>query len=90
MTETRPLVLVWLALLALLAVTVVASFHVSGALSVAISLSVAVMSAALIFWFFMGLRDENGLIRVFALGAVGWLIILLLLAATDYVTRGGL
>jgi cytochrome c oxidase subunit 4 len=83
----KRLAIVWLALMALLALTVAGSFTVTGAASAVVSFGVAVAKVALIFWFFMQLRTEKGLIRVFAVGAIAWLLILLTFAAIDYVTR---
>lgn len=81
------MIFVWLALLLLLAVTVAASFVAAGGVNVAVSLGIAFCKAALVFWFFMNLRAENGLIRIAALGAVTWLLLLLLLSGTDFATR---
>lgn len=78
---------VWGALLAFLALTVGASFVLTGTASIVVSLGIAFAKAALIFWFFMQLRSEQGLIRVFALGAGVWLLILFGLATIDYATR---
>lgn len=83
----KRLAIVWLALLALLALTVAGSFTVTGAASAVVSFGVATAKVALIFWFFMQLRTEKGLIRVFAVGAIAWLLILLTMAAIDYATR---
>ncbi|HLG48663.1 MAG TPA: cytochrome C oxidase subunit IV family protein [Reyranella sp.] len=83
----KRLAIVWLALIALLALTVAGSFTVTGASSAIVSFGVAAAKVALIFWFFMQLRTEKGLIRVFAVGAIAWLLILLLFAAIDYATR---
>jgi cytochrome c oxidase subunit 4 len=83
----KRLTIVWLALLALLALTVAGSFTVTGAASAVVSFGVAAAKAALIFWFFMQLRTEKGLIRVFALAAIAWLAILLVFATIDYATR---
>jgi cytochrome c oxidase subunit 4 len=83
----RSLVLVWAALLALLAGTVAASYVLTGPLSVAVSLGIASAKAALILWFFMGLRREGGLVRLFAVAATAWLAILLLLLSIDVATR---
>jgi cytochrome c oxidase subunit 4 len=88
MASIRAIVLVWIVLLLLLAATVGTSFIATGVLSIAASLGIAFVKAALVFWFFMNLRAENGLIRIAALGAVIWLLILLLLSATDYAARG--
>lgn len=83
----KRLAIVWLALMALLGLTVAGSFTVTGAASAVVSFGVAAAKVALIFWFFMQLRTEKGLIRVFAVGAIAWLLILLLLATIDYATR---
>ncbi|MGB0083840.1 MAG: cytochrome C oxidase subunit IV family protein [Rhodomicrobiaceae bacterium] len=82
------LLLVWISLLALLALTVTASFQFTGPLNLSVSICIALAKATLIFWFFMRLREEGGLLRLIAVGAGAWLIILLLLAGTDYATRG--
>jgi cytochrome c oxidase subunit 4 len=87
MNNARPLLLAWLALMALLVATVAASFVLSGPISLATSLAIALAKAALIFWFFMHLREEGGLLRLVAIGAGAWLLILLLLSLTDYATR---
>jgi cytochrome c oxidase subunit 4 len=83
----KRLAFVWLALMALLALTVAGSFIVTGASSAVVSFGVATAKVALIFWFFMQLRTEKGLIRVFAVGAIAWLAILLTMVSIDNVTR---
>jgi cytochrome c oxidase subunit 4 len=83
----RRVAYVWLALLALLGMTIGASYFLSGTASAVASLSIGLGKAVLIFWFFMQLRAEKGLVRVFAVGAVVWLIILLTMSAIDYATR---
>ena len=88
MIGTRSILLVGLALLVLLALTVGASFLVHGALSAAVSLGIALCKAALVFWFFMNLRAESGLIRLAGMAAAVWLLLLLFLSAADFATRG--
>jgi cytochrome c oxidase subunit 4 len=88
MSITRNLVVVWAALLALLACTIGASFILAGPLSLLVSMSIALAKAALIFWFYMHLKEEGPLVRVAAIGAGAWLLILFLLGAADYATRG--
>jgi cytochrome c oxidase subunit 4 len=83
----KRLAIVWLALMALLVLTVAGSFTVTGAASAVVSFGVAAVKVALIFWFFMQLSTEKGLIRVFAVGAIAWLLILLTFATIDYATR---
>jgi cytochrome c oxidase subunit 4 len=87
MKGAKPLVLVWAALMGLLALTLGASFVFTGPLSLVTSLGIAFTKAALVFWFFMHLREEGGLVRLAAVGAGVWLLILFILSAADYTTR---
>jgi cytochrome c oxidase subunit 4 len=87
MAGTRPLFLIWAAMLALLAVSVAGSFAFTGPLNLLISFGTASLKAMLILWFYMHLKEEDGLNRIFAVGAIVWLVILLLLPAVDLVTR---
>ena len=82
------LVLVYLVLLALLALTAVATLLPPGSWSTPIALGIAGTKAALIFIFFMRLRERSGLIRIFALAGFFWLAILVGLTFVDYFTRG--
>jgi cytochrome c oxidase subunit 4 len=81
------LIVVWAALLALLAATVSASFILTGTASLATSLVIALTKAVLIFWFYMHLREESGLVRLVAIGAGVWLAIAFILVFADYATR---
>ncbi len=81
------LTIVWLALLALLALTIVASFVLTGPFSLVAGLSIAAVKVVLIYWFFMHLREEDGLTRLMAIAVLAWLAILLLLTVADYATR---
>jgi cytochrome c oxidase subunit 4 len=81
------LVAIWAVLIGLLGLTVVASFLLQGVPSVAASLGIALAKAGLIFWFFMRLRSEGGLMRLAATGAAIWLVVLLSLVSVDYLTR---
>jgi cytochrome c oxidase subunit 4 len=83
----KRLALVWLALMGFLGLTIGASYLLTGASSVVAGLGIAAGKAALVFWFFMQLKEEKGLIRVFALGALVWLGILLTFTAIDYAAR---
>lgn len=88
MPKAMQILSVWLALMALLAATVVSSMLLRGTAGLAASLVIALAKAALVFWFFMHLREENGLARIAATGAVLWVAILFLLSGLDIVTRG--
>ena len=81
------LAMVWVGLLVLLGSTISASFLLTGPASAGVSLLIAFAKVGLVFWFFMQLRTEKGLVRVFAIGAAVWLLLLFVLASVDYATR---
>jgi len=83
----RPLLLTWAGLLALLALTIAVSFAPIGPVKPVANMAIAVVKAGLVLWVFMHLRERGGLLRIFALGAVAWLVILMAMAATDILTR---
>lgn len=85
--ETRGFILVWAALLALLAATMLATFLPIGELKAPLNLLIAVVKAGLVAWFFMHLRKATGLVRLFALGGLFWLGLLFSLTFADYATR---
>jgi cytochrome c oxidase subunit 4 len=78
---------VLLSLLGLLAISVIAAHYPLGAWSSGVALSIAAMKAGLVAWYFMHLRDESNLIRVFSLAGVFCLMIMLTLLTTDYSDR---
>jgi cytochrome c oxidase subunit IV len=89
---TRPqstFLLVYLALLCLLALTIGAAqlLHL-GALKPVANLGIATVKAVLIAWFFMHVREGSGLVRLFSTAALFWLLILFGLGLSDYLTRG--
>ncbi|MBZ6075708.1 cytochrome C oxidase subunit IV family protein [Microvirga puerhi] len=81
-------ILIWVLLLILLSLTVGASFLPLGRMNPVVSMGIALIKASLIFWFYMQLKKERGLVRLAALGAGAWLLILFLLVSSDVVTRG--
>ena len=85
--DTRILVTVWAALMMLLALTIGATFLPIGGFKPAVNLAIALAKAGLIFWFYMHMRHERGLVRLAAIGAGAWLLILLLLLSSDFLTR---
>jgi cytochrome c oxidase subunit IV len=87
MQEARSIVGLWLALLLLLAVSVAGSFVFSGPLNILVSWGTATVKAGLILWFYMHLREESGLARFMAVGAIAWLAILFIMTGADYGTR---
>ncbi|MFV0624340.1 cytochrome C oxidase subunit IV family protein [Sphingomonas sp. ac-8] len=85
--EVSRLLLCWLALLLLLALTVAAAFAPLGPAKTGIGYAIATAKAALILWFFMEMRREAGLVRLAALAGFVWMLLLLTLSGADYLTR---
>lgn len=86
----RRVLAVWVGLVALLALTVAASFAPLGPVLPFVSYGIAVAKAGLVVWFFMEMRGERGLHRL-ALGAgFLWALFLFTLLAADPLTRGWL
>jgi cytochrome c oxidase subunit 4 len=83
----RPLVLAWIALLALLALTAGCALLRLGWLNTAISLAVALAKALLVAFVFMRLKGAPALLRLAAVGGAVTLVLLFGLALTDYTTR---
>jgi cytochrome c oxidase subunit IV len=83
----RQLCTVYGILMALLALTTGATVLPVGWWSTPISMAIATAKAVLIFTFFMRLRSQGALVRIFALAGFFWLAILLVLTSADFFTR---
>jgi cytochrome c oxidase subunit IV len=81
------LVAVYAALICLLALTAGSTALPVGWWSTPTGLVIAAVKAFLIAYFFMNLRGQPGIVRVFAVAGLFWLLILLVLSASDYFTR---
>jgi cytochrome c oxidase subunit IV len=79
--------LVFLALLALTALTVGVAFLDLGFFSTPVALGIATVKALLILAFFMHLRHQNKLLWCFALTGFFWLAVLTVGALDDVLTR---
>ena len=86
--SVRRLCAVYAALLVLLALTAGSTALPPGWWSNPISLGIAFAKAFLVFYSFMRLRNQSWLVRLFALAGAFWLMILLALTASDFLTRG--
>jgi len=86
-SHTRSYVLVYLALLLLLGATIGAAYMDLGPLNLALTLLIATLKAGLVLVFFMHIRESSGLVRFFALAGLIWLVILIGLTLSDYLTR---
>jgi cytochrome c oxidase subunit 4 len=86
--STKTYVFVLLALLVATIVTTVVAFVDLGSFSVVVALAVAVCKMLLVALFFMHVRHSTKLTRLVVVGGLLWLMILLFLTLTDFVTRG--
>lgn len=91
MSEQTPsvprLVAVYMALLCLLAITAGSTILPTGWWSTAIGLLIASAKAFLIAYYFMNLRAQKGLVRVVAVAGPFWLLVMVVLTASDYLNR---
>ena len=79
--------LVWVALLALLAVNIGLTFLPLGRAKTAVNLAVAVVQASLMFAVFMRLNRASALVRLAAAAGLVWLSFLFLIGSADFLTR---
>jgi cytochrome c oxidase subunit 4 len=77
----------WLALLALLALTVVGAYQPLGAFNTVLALTIAAGKALLVALIFMELRRDRPVTIAAAGAGFFWLGIMLWLALADFVTR---
>jgi len=85
--EAVQILATWLALLALLALTVAALALAPGLLRTLFGYGVASAKAALVVWIFMEMRRETPVARFATIAAALWLLMMLALTAADYMTR---
>jgi cytochrome c oxidase subunit IV len=82
--------LVFLALIALTATTVGVSRIELGEYNFVVAMTIAVMKASLVVWFFMDVRRGSSLTKLFVGAGLFWLAILLVFVLSDYLSRGWL
>ena len=83
----RPLVLAWLGLLALLALTVTLAYQPLGSFNAPVALAIAASKALLVAAIFMELSERRALTIAFAGAGFFWFGIMVWLVFSDYVTR---
>ena len=84
---SRVFVAVWIALLALTAVTVIVAGMHLGRLSVLAALAIASVKAGLVLWFFMHLKYEDRLFKVLLLVPIVTLTVVIGLTFFDILYR---
>lgn len=78
---------VWLAVIALLGLSLGTSCIPMGPLNSIVSVTIAFIQALLVWTFFMRLRWSGPLVRLIAVVGLIWFLLLLGLSLTDYLTR---
>jgi cytochrome c oxidase subunit 4 len=85
--RTSTLIIVYVLLVILLGLTLWLGFlPAQGTWNPIAGLLVAATKAILIALIFMHVHDQSGLVKIFAVAGVFWLLLLFLLTATDYLT----
>lgn len=87
MTSTPRLVGVWLAVIALLGLSLGCAYLPMGGYNSIVCVTIGFIQALLVWTFFMRLRWSGLLVRVIAAIGLLWLLLLLGLSLTDYLTR---
>jgi cytochrome c oxidase subunit IV len=86
----RTYYLVFFALLVLTATTVGLDYVELGKLNLVIALLIAATKATLVVWFFMQVRVSSALTKIFVVSGLLWMLLLISLTLTDYISRGWL
>jgi cytochrome c oxidase subunit 4 len=79
---------VYLALMMLLVITLGSAYVNLGPLNPIVNILIALIKATLVGLFFMHVHYDKPLLKVFAISGFFWLMILLTLGMSDYVSRG--
>lgn len=74
-------------LMVLLAATVVAAQMELGAWHATVALAISLVKTVLIVLYFMHVREEPGIVRIFSAAGFCWLVILLVITLGDYAAR---
>ena len=83
----RTSVVVFLSLLVLLSLSAASARFLTGKAGATVALLFAAAKTTLIFVYFMRLRYQSGLVRLFAMAGFFWLSLIGILTFADYLTR---
>jgi len=86
--SAKTYLVVLLALLLATVLTTAVAFVDLGSFSVVVALGIAVCKMLLVALFFMHIRHSTRLTKLVVVGGMLWLLILITLTLTDFVTRG--
>ena len=87
-TPVKNYVFVFLALITLTVTTVLVSKIELGEFNFVVAMTIAVIKASLVVWFFMHVNRSSSLTRLFVFAGVFWMAILLVFLLSDYISRG--
>lgn len=87
-TPIRVYVIIFLALIVLTAVTVWVAFHDYGVWNDLIAMGIAIVKATLVVLFFMQVYYSSRLSKLTVVGGLLWLLILIGITLSDYLSRG--
>ena len=82
------LVAVWAALIVLTFATTAASYLELGEWNIVLAMAIALTKVSLVAWIFMGVRYSTTLTRLFCVAGLIWLVIMMIVTSSDYVSRG--
>ena len=86
-TPVRTYVLIWLTLTIMTFVTFYVSTKDLGPWNIVVALAIAAFKMSLVIWFFMHVRTDNPLTKLFVFAGFFWMAILLALTLGDYFSR---
>jgi cytochrome c oxidase subunit 4 len=86
-TPVRTYVLIWLILTILTFVTFYVSTINLHAWNIVVALGIAALKMSLVIWFFMHVRTDNPLTKLFVFAGFFWIAILLVMTLGDYFSR---
>ena len=85
--QVKTLVAVWAALIVLTGTTAAVSYVELGEWNIVVALLIALIKASMVAWIFMGVRHSTTLTKLFCVAGLVWLAIMMLITASDYMTR---
>jgi len=86
-TPVRTYVLIWLILTIMTGVTFWVSTINLGPWNIVVALGIAAFKMSLVIWFFMHVRTDNPLTKLFVFAGFFWIAILLAMTLGDYFSR---
>jgi cytochrome c oxidase subunit 4 len=86
-TPVRTYVLIWLILTILTFVTFYVSTIPLGPFNIVVALGIAFTKMMLVIWFFMHVRTDNPLTKLFVCAGFFWMAILFVFTLGDYFSR---